>query len=61
MVGPGSHKSKEATVLFIFSDDASPETVLCYEALGLVDKILTETRCILLLDMAVMIFFFFLF
>lgn len=49
MVGPGSHKSREVssplTVLLIFSDDSSSEIFLCYEALVLVDKILTATHC----------------
>lgn len=41
------------TVLSIFSGDCSSETFFCYGALGLVDKILTATHCILLLDIAV--------
>lgn len=41
-------------MLLIFSDDSSSETFLCYEALGLVDKTVTATHCILLLDIAVL-------
>lgn len=65
MVGPGSHKSREVssplTVLLIFSDDSSSEIFLCYEALVLVDKILTATHCGLWLDIAVVWFFLLLF
>lgn len=39
-------------MLLISSDDSSSETSLYYEAFGLVDKVLTATHCILLLDIA---------
>lgn len=47
-------------MLLIFSDDSSSKTFVCYEALGLIGKILTATHCLLLLDIAVVRFFGFL-